>query len=116
VICNVTPVSLDIFCDFDVAQLEMSGWTVGQVGDDKTIGDAIILVDHHDVGVLVDNRLLDHLLDGTALTPQWSRIGNYPGQFLDKRQSFLHIQKKNQNFSDFFGKNNSSPQASPSFR
>ena len=47
-----------ILRNFDVAKLEVSGGTVGEVGEHQPVGAPVVLVDDHDVGVLVLDPVL----------------------------------------------------------
>ena len=81
-----------VFFDFpghlDVGHFEMGSGSVGQVGEDHSVGFPVVLVDDNDVGVLVFDGLLDHLLDGRILAPKRHRVGNDATQLLDKGDRF----------------------------
>ena len=88
-ICDFTPILTNIFRNFDIAQFEMGGRAIGQMANYEAVGRPIILIDHHDIRVLISNSIFDNLLDGASFPPQWCGVWDYSRQFFDKGNGFL---------------------------
>ena len=91
---NLPEILLDLLSNLDIAEPEMSGRTLGQVGDEHAVGYAIVLVDDDDVGETLGDRLFDGLLDGRVFAPHWLRIRDNARELLHKRNRPLKKQNK----------------------
>ena len=80
---------LDLLGDLDVAEPEVRGGALGEVGDEHAVGDAVVLVDDDDVGELAVDGALDHLLDGRLTTPHRLRVRDDAGELLHEGNGFL---------------------------
>ena len=84
-----SPISFDVFCDFDIAQFKMCSGTLGKMCNNQSVWHSVILVYHHNICVSVSDSLLNRFLDGRILAPKWCRVGNNSGQFLHESDGSL---------------------------
>ena len=84
-----SPISFDVFCDFDIAQFKMCSGTLGKMCNNQSIRHSVILVYHHNISVSINDSLLNRFLDRRILAPKWCRVGNNSGQFLHESDGSL---------------------------
>ena len=84
-----SPISFDVFCDFDIAQFKMCSGTLGKMCNNQSVWHSVILVYHHNICVSVSDSLLNRFLDRRILSPKWCGVGNNSGQFLHESDGSL---------------------------